>query len=99
MCIRGWRKFIRWWTKEERHYLKPNRLGDVLAVIQTMAVYSRYRATYETWAFVISGTREKADHWKAVFDDHPEFFKPAPIRNASYSLILRRALPRRDRRP
>jgi hypothetical protein len=81
--------------KEEQRYLKPNRLGDVLAAIQTMAVYQRYRVSCETWAFKISGDKKKAGYWKAVFNDHPEFFRPAPARPNNYSLVWRQASPRR----
>jgi hypothetical protein len=78
-------------------YLKPNRLGDVLAAIQTMAVYGRYRVSCATWADRISGDKEKARHWRTVFEEHPEFFRRSANAD-NYSLALRRAHPRRFHR-
>lgn len=74
-------------------YLKANQLSDVLAAVQTMALLQYYRHSTEDWAFFISGDKKKEGHWRDVFDDHPEFFRKAT--GGKYSLILRRASPRR----
>jgi len=78
-------------------YLRPNRLGDVLAAVQTMAVYGRYRVTCRTWADRISGDSGRADFWRKIFEEHPEFFRRSSYED-NYSLILRRAQPRRFHR-
>jgi hypothetical protein len=79
-------------------YLKPNRLGDVIAAIQAMASSEYYRRSSEQWATALSGTIETAPYWQKVFDEYPEFFRHAPATDDDevgerYSLVWRRALP------
>lgn len=75
-------------------YLKPNRLGDVIAAIQFMSLNVRSSQPCEKWAHYISGDTTKADHWRQVFNDHPEFFRKSPDYEDHYALIWRRASPR-----
>lgn len=75
-------------------YLKPNRLADVIAAIQFMSLNVRSSQPCEKWADYISGDKGKADHWREVFDDHPEFFRKSPDNVDHYALIWRRASPR-----
>lgn len=91
-------------SKQSSPYLKKNRLPDVLAAIQVMAVSDYYRQSLERWTYVLSGTKEddrspaferaKAN-WKLVFDDHPEFFRPSRARPGHYALVFRRGHSRR----
>src|SRR5437870_6400278 len=76
-------------------YLKPNRLPDVLAGIQIMALYERHRNSTKRWAGILSGDEEQGPYWKRVFDEHPEFFRKSanPEHEGDYSLLWRRALP------
>jgi hypothetical protein len=86
-------------------YLKPGRLGDILAAIQIMGVSERYRRTLDVWTIFLSGNvdrqtnpekfAEKMKHWQNVFDEHPEFFRPSGAVPGAYALGLRRGLPRR----
>lgn len=78
-------------------YRKSNRLADVLAAIQIMGLYDHHRLAACGWAGVISGDESKADHWRLVFDEHPEFFRPSAHSDhvGHYSLLWRRALPER----
>src|SRR5262249_11626081 len=116
-----------------KHYLKSDRLGDVLAAIQAMGSNEKFRQDCEGWTRIILGpqaredpieepindqtdeqtddqknekteeqteeqtvTKEQTNHWKDVFDEHPEFFRRARISGKGkerYSLIWRRALP------
>ena len=49
-------------------YLRdPNRLGDVIAAIQAMAVYKFYKLSFSEWADRIAADRGQADKWKAIF--------------------------------
>lgn len=73
---------------------EPGRLGDVIAAIQAMATYKFYKLTFEGWADRISGDKERADHWKRVFEEHPEFFRLDSERKRA-SLVWRRQYPRR----
>jgi len=75
-------------------YLKPNRLADVIAAIQFMALNVRSSQSSKEWAHNISGDEKRAVHWREVFDDHPEFFRKSPDNADHYALIWRRASPR-----
>ena len=75
-------------------YLKENRLGDVLAAIQTMGKYKFYKLDFKGWADRISGSADTAEHWKTVFREHPEFFRLDSGRGKA-SLVLRRQHPKR----
>jgi hypothetical protein len=80
------------WSRNWRSsYLKPGRLADLLAAIQAMAIYDRYRRSSEDWAVLISGDKDKGAHWKTVFDEHPEFFRPSTAHPGHYALVWRRA--------
>jgi hypothetical protein len=84
-----------WKTRNSSPYLQPGRLNDVLAAIQTMALYRYYRLSVEDWAELISNSKEAGPRWRKVFDDHPEFFRPSVLHPDHYALGWRRALPRR----
>lgn len=75
-------------------YLKPNRLADVIAAIQFMSLNVRSSQPCEKWAHYISGDGTKADHWRTVFNERPEFFRRSPDNEGHYALIWRRASPR-----
>jgi len=72
----------------------PNRLGDVIAAIQAMATYKYYKLTFPKWADRISADEKQADKWKAVFLQHPEFFRLDSAREKA-SLVWRRQFPKR----
>lgn len=76
-------------------YLINGRLADVIAAIQFMSMNERSSLRCEDWAEGISGDRTKSDHWRAIFDEHPEFFRRSPNYDGHYALIWRRAMPRR----
>lgn len=75
-------------------YLRPNRLADVIAAIQFMSLNVRSSQPCERWAYYISGDTSKADHWRQVFNEHPEFFRKSADNEDHYALIWRRASPR-----
>lgn len=71
-------------------YVKnASRLADVIAAIQVMAVYKFYKLTFAGWSDRISGSEAEADHWRAVFSEHPEFFRLDAAREKA-SLVWRR---------
>lgn len=80
-------------------YLKKNRLADVIAAIQSTAMNERSSLACRNWAEIVSGDVSKEGHWRAVFDEHPEFFRKSPNNIDHYALVWRRALPRRYYRP
>jgi len=73
---------------------EPGRLGDVIAGIQAMATYKFYKLTFEGWADRISADKQRAAHWRHVFEQHPEFFRLDSEREKA-SLVWRRQYPRR----
>ncbi|HWC98451.1 MAG TPA: hypothetical protein VG456_16945, partial [Candidatus Sulfopaludibacter sp.] len=75
-------------------YLSSGRLGDVIAAIQTMATYKFYKMDFEGWSDRISADKSRAEHWKRVFEDHPEFFRLDGEKNKA-SLVWRRQYPKR----
>jgi hypothetical protein len=76
-------------------YLKENRLSDVIAAIQFMAMHERSRRSAKEWAEGIGADGSKASRWKEVFEEHPELFRKAPDGKDEYALIWRRSLPKR----
>lgn len=74
-------------------YKKPGRLSDVVAAITALGTYKFYKLDAQGWADRISGGQKAGEHWVAVFQDHPEFFRRA-LDVDKYSLVWRRQLPR-----
>lgn len=82
-------------TKPESPYIaSPNRLADVIAAIQVMAVYEFHMRSFEKWAVSITGDESKADYWKKILEEHPEFFRLDTTRTLA-SLVWRRQYPKR----
>ena len=82
-------------AKTDSPYLVPTgRLGDVIAAIQALATYKFYKLDFEGWADRISADKSRADHWRRVFEEHPEFFR-LDSRRERASLVWRRQYPRR----
>jgi hypothetical protein len=67
----------------------PRRLLDVIAAIQAMGSYKFYKLTFEGWADRISGSKDSAEHWRVVLQEHPEFFRLNSDRTKA-SLVWRR---------
>jgi hypothetical protein len=86
-------------AKSKYPYLIPSRLADVIAAIQAMANSERSSLPCAIWAENISGTPDRADHWRNVFDAHTELFRKSPNDHDHYALIWRRSMPRRFYRP
>ena len=86
------------WKKKQTAlspYLRdPSRLGDVIAAIQAMATYKFYKLSFAGWADRISADEMQAQKWKAIFLEHPEFFRLDSAREKA-SLVWRRQFPKR----
>jgi hypothetical protein len=72
----------------------PDRLADVIAAIQAMAIYKFYKLNFQGWADRLSADQSRAQHWEKVFVDHPEFFRLDRERKRA-SLVWRRQYPKR----
>ena len=71
-----------------------SRLADVIAAIQSMSTYKFYKLTFDGWADRIGADSSKGDHWRKVFEEHPEFFRLDSERQKA-SLVWRRQYPKR----
>jgi hypothetical protein len=65
------------------------RLGDVIAAIQAMGTYKFYKLDFSAWADRISGDTSQGNHWREIFEQHPEFFRLDSQRKRA-SLVWRR---------
>lgn len=72
----------------------PSRLADVISAIQAMGTYKFYKLDFRGWAKRISGDEVKAEYWKNVIIDHPEFFRLDDTKTKA-SLVWRRNYQRR----
>lgn len=81
---------LRMLKKRQSPYLKDaNRLGDVISAIQAMATYKFYKLDFKGWADRVSADESKADCWKTIFIEHPEFFR-LDSEKTKASLVWRR---------
>jgi hypothetical protein len=60
-----------------------------------MANNERSSLTCKQWAKAISGDETKESDWRAVFQEHSEFFRSSAGEADRYALVWRRAMPRR----
>lgn len=65
------------------------RLADVIAAIQVLGTYKFYKCDFAEWSDRICGDSARADHWRKVLEDHPEFFR-LDSRRERASLVWRR---------
>ncbi|WP_444906200.1 hypothetical protein ACJJIR_16775 [Microbulbifer sp. SSSA008] len=66
-----------------------NRLADVIAAIQVMGTYKFYKLDFSGWADRIEGKEDLGNYWKAIFEQHPEFFR-LDSKQERASLVWRR---------
>ncbi|NOU06640.1 MAG: N-carbamoyl-L-amino acid amidohydrolase [Hyphomicrobiaceae bacterium] len=81
-------------SKHSPYLTDPNRLGDVIAAIQAMSTYKQYKLPFDAWSDRICGDLSQSAKWKAIFSDHPEFFRLDTGREKA-SLVWRRQFPKR----
>jgi len=74
-------------------YLKNQRLADVIAAIQVMSTYKFYKLDFAGWTQKITGTKDDADYWQLIFEEHPEFFRLNNNKQKA-SLVWRRSYQR-----
>lgn len=72
---------------------RNNRLSEVIAAIQVMAIYKFYKLDFEGWADRIVGDKSQSKYWEKVFIEHPEFFRLDQTRTKA-SLVWRRSYPK-----
>ena len=74
-------------------YLRPGRLGDVIAAITVLGTYKFYKMDVPRWVERITGSPGDAERWRVVFQEHPEFFRRSS-EGGKVSLVWRRQFPR-----
>lgn len=75
-------------------YLEPMRLQDIVAALQIMGSYRKYKMSVEDWKEIIENNPVSANNWKDVFEDHPEFFRKND--KNLFSLMWRKGMPHND---
>ena len=71
-----------------------DRLADVIAAIQAMGTYRFYKLSIDKWSDRIRADSSQVEHWRRVFEEHPEFFR-IDASGQKASLVLRRQQPKR----
>jgi len=86
---------------EKPPYLVTGRLGDVLALIQVLALDEHTHRSEEGLSSELQGKPRSAASWPRVGQDHPEFFRVKPDGEHRVSLIARHVAPKdqSDRHP
>ena len=83
----------------EREYATPERLADVMALIQVLALDKEVHRSEtglqrELQGFPKSATNKSATKWTDIARHHPEFFRVQDGRVRPVSLVARHVLPR-----
>ncbi|MEJ2704113.1 MAG: hypothetical protein P8Z79_16890 [Sedimentisphaerales bacterium] len=75
-------------------YADPNRLADVMAMIQVLALHAYRRRSNKGLTDNIKGCPRSASTWKEVAEQHPEFFRVDEEEKLGISLVARYVLPK-----
>jgi hypothetical protein len=75
--------------QQERVYAEPERLADVMALIQVLALDEHTHRSEEDLKDELQGPPRSADQWESVAQAHPEFIRVNPGRVHRISLIAR----------
>ena len=75
---------------DKRYLLGPDRLADVLAGIQFIGTYRKYKVSLADWQDRIKRPPLSAETGEDVFNAHHEFFR---VSRGEVCLILRRGRP------
>jgi len=76
-------------------YKDPNRLADVMALIQVLALGENVRGSEAGLAVALQGSPKSADSWTTIARQHPEYFRVAQG-DYPVSLLARYAIARTD---
>lgn len=75
-------------------YAQPERLADVMALIQVLALDPRTHRTEKGLTDELQGPPRSGDTWTFVAQAHPEFFRVNPSADHGVSLIARHVRPK-----
>jgi hypothetical protein len=81
----------------ERLYLIENRLADVLALIQVLAMHEfAHRAEADLVIELQGSPRSGVATWRELASEHPEFFRLRSDAHNAIALVARHVQPRND---
>lgn len=82
--------------RKKNFYLKTNRLADVLALIQVLALDKDSHRSESGLKTEFKVNPKSAESWKEVAEEHPEFFRVSEENTYNISLISRHVTPKTD---
>ncbi len=74
-------------------YLKKDRLANVLALIQVLALDEKAKRSEDGLQKELQGQPRSSDSWRQVGKEHPEFFRVHDEVDAPISLVARYVTP------
>ena len=84
-----------WPFKSEKlPYTKPNRLADVLALIQVLALAKYRHRSDGGLTDEMQGPPRSGSSWKEIAQQHPEFFRVSETEKLGVSLVATHVLPK-----
>jgi hypothetical protein len=75
-------------------YANPNRLADVLALIQVLALDEYRHRSDKGLTDEMQGPPRSGSSWKEIAQQHPEFFRVSDTERLGVSLIATHVLPK-----
>jgi hypothetical protein len=78
-------------------YTNPNRLADVMALIQVLALHKYGDRSDKGLAGEIQGPPHSGSTWKEITQQHPEFFRVNDAERLGVSLVARHVLPKDEK--
>ena len=85
-----------WRHSSERNYLKPNRLSDVLALIQVLALDRHSHRSETGLQDELQGPPRSGADWASLAYEHAEFFRVSKGDSPTISLVARHVTPRNE---
>lgn len=82
--------------KNKLPYADSNRLADVMALIQVLALDKHAHRSEEGLKDELQGDPKSAKNWSEIADQHPEFFRVRESGTHRVSLVARHVLPKND---
>jgi hypothetical protein len=83
-------------TNKANKYLTPNRLSDVLALIQVLALDEYAHRSTKALISELQGNPQSAENWQTIAKEHSEFFRVSDDNKYNISLVARHVLPNID---
>ncbi|MCX5643781.1 MAG: hypothetical protein NTZ17_03710 [Phycisphaerae bacterium] len=75
-------------------YVNPDRLADVMALIQVLALHKYSHRSDKELTDEMQGPPRSASAWKEIAQQHPEFFRVNDEERLGVSLVSRHVLPK-----